>query len=116
MAKNFAIPDLSNATPSFLVDELRSTRAQAAYCKKYEGVLKQRLGAMRQKDAEENQGVTKDEYAGESGGKVLFSQGSRSTFDYKSFIEDHPELDFTAYWKSSTFPVIRTPGVGDDEK
>lgn len=47
----FRIPDLSNATPSFLVDELGSLREQIKDMQKYEGILKERLKAEYENDA-----------------------------------------------------------------
>jgi hypothetical protein len=43
--RKFKMPDLSNATPTFLVDELGKLREQASDLKKLEGVYKQALMA-----------------------------------------------------------------------
>lgn len=43
LSDEFRIPDLSNATMAFIVDELGATRKTASKMKTYEAILKQRI-------------------------------------------------------------------------
>lgn len=106
LGDTFVIPNLENATPSFLVDELGETRKRMSDLKKYEGMLNQRLQAERRETIE----ITKGEptWEGDNYG-VSFTPGCRVTTDMDALQKDNPEVDITKYERRTDFMTVRTP-------
>lgn len=106
LGDTFVIPNLENATPSFLVDELGETRKRMSDLKKYEGMLNQRLQAERRDVIETTKG--EPTWEGDNYG-VSFTPGCRVTTDMDALQKDNPEVDITKYERRTDFMTVRTP-------
>lgn len=95
LSDEFRIPDLSNATMSFIVDELGQTRKTASKMKTYEAILKQRIAIERN---------GKTELAGEKFDATVREGCTRTGVDADAVHADHGDK----YDKTTTYEEIRT--------
>lgn len=97
--QKFKLPDLSNATPSFLVDELESCRALQSHYKTLEGVLKQALKARMETGATEVKG---EKYT------AVFTQRSKRSLSSELVIAKFGEEALADCYVDSEYEEIRT--------
>lgn len=113
--EKFQLPDLSNATLPFLIDELGRTRAEVALLDKYEGILKQRIQSERTKDLEEAQRINPnatswDTKAGEADFDLVITNGAQTRLDTAAIKVDMGEEWLNKYYKQGApFDTLRTP-------
>lgn len=95
LSDEFRIPDLSNATMSFIVDELGQTRKTASKMKTYEAILKQRIQMERKGQLE---------LKGEKFDASVREGCTRTGVDADAVHADHGDK----YDKTTTYEEIRT--------
>lgn len=97
----FRIPDLSNATVPFLVDDLADVRGQIKEMQKYEGILKARLQAERG-DKTSLDGATH---------RVTFSARSRSGLSADKVIAKFGEDAVKDCYSTTDYVEMRTSEI-----
>lgn len=108
MPRKFQLPDLSNATPQMLIDELGKMSAMSNYLKKSIDVHKEALYARVGKKEQQIQG---ERYS------ATISPGGSTIVNQEYVKEQHPQDDpaNAPYYKVNSFWVLRTGSDQDPE-
>jgi len=99
------IPNLENATPGFLVDEIEKLRVEQARCKYLEGIYKQALEA--RVTPEQKSGAQTILGAASIGTYRMQTQERIDTEAVKEYFKDKPE-ELRKLMKVIEFPVLST--------